>query len=437
MPTATKSGGASTAQAAAAAAINAFLAIAPKKFTAIVGSVATGGSGGSTGTVVWQQQLPIVPAWCTAIDYNVVLPVNVTLAAGNVTTATMTLSPFAPYSALSNQITLGGAPPWPMTELTAWYMDWISQRVNFDPNYPGYGNNVSYFASILDLGPTPNQIGGAGSLNPGAAITNVTAAPVVTPLTWTFKVRQQLQRKRHLLWGAIPFGDPENRPYNLTQINGLLGINPEANLFVANGGVTGGSGNSVVLNGAATVKATYELAYIDLLPAGMGSAPTPSVAYGLQLVQFNTTGINSGTINPVTHRTAMIFEAIHHLLINNQLPIQADYFGLWDDQDQQSSRWNFDAAQNTMNEYFDKFQRDYRHYPLKGQYLADFMGGVFPEVPSVTPYDALMSPDAAYAATFGVPVTPALTTAIRIPQATGAVAPYIKSYDFGLVKVPY
>jgi hypothetical protein len=125
------------------------------------------------------------------------------------------------------------------------------------------------------------------------------------------------------------------------------------------------------------------------------------------------------------------------LLINGQLPLEADYYGLWDDQDVQSSRWNFDAQVNTFQEYFDKFQREYHRYPMLGQYVADFENGLFPEIPSVTPYDALMSPDASYAQAFGVPVTPAMTTSIRMPAGTDPSNPYIRTYAFGLVRVPY
>jgi hypothetical protein len=258
-----------------------------------------------------------------------------------------------------------------------------------------------------------------------------------------FKVRQQLQRKRHLLWGAVPFGDPENRPNNLTQILPLQGVNPEQCLIV-NGATTVYSTAPVLGTGGATVKATYELAYIDLLPPSMTSVPNPQVGYGLQLIQFSTTGLAAGTAQPITHRTAMAYTSIHQLLINSPtsaaaggLPQRADYFGLWDDQDQQSSRWNFDAQNNTFTEYFDKFQRAYHHYPLTGQYLADFEGGLFPEIPSVTPYDAIMSPDASYAAAFGVPVTPAMTTTLRIPSGTTVFNPYVRTYAFGLVRVPY
>lgn len=428
------SGTAQSAAQAAAAAINNFLSVAPRKYTAILGTVATGSPGGASAVVVWQQQVPIVPAFCTAIDYNITLPVTLTLQAGNVTAQTATLSPYAPYSAIANQITLGGAPPWPLTEMTPWYLDWIAKHINFDPQYPGYGNNAGIFAAITDQGPQANVIGGAGSLAPGTTVTNVTASPVATNYNFQFKVRQQLQRKRHMLWGAIPFGDPENRPYNLTQILPLVGNNPEQALFVA---VGPNVADTVVLNGAATIKATYELAYIDLLPPSMTSVPNPQVGYGLQLVQFSTTGLAAGSLAPITHRTAMIYTSLHQILVNNQLPLRSDYFGLWDDQDQQSSRWNFDAQNNTQNMYFDKFHRDYRHYPMLGQFLADFEGGLFPEIPSVTPYDALVSPDQSYANAFGVPVTPALTTTLRVPTGTTLASPYVRTYGFGLVRVPY
>ena len=420
---------------AAMAAINNFLSVAPRKYTAILGSVASGLAGGATANVIWQQQIPIVPAFCTAIDYNIQLAVALTLASG---TGAATVSPFAPYSAVANQMTLGGAPPWPLTELTPWYLDMVQHRINYDPDYPGLGNNSGIFAAITDQGPTSNLIGGTGtglslSLTPGTTYTNTGTVAVSTTYYLRFKVRQQLQRKRHLLWGAMPFGDPENRPYNLTQILPLIGTNPEQSLFVN----ATGAATAAVIATAATVKATYELAYIDLLPPSMTSVPNPNVGYGLQLIQFSTTGLVSGTVAPITHRTAMIYTAIHQLLINGQLPAEADYWGLWDDQDVQSSRWNFDAQVNTFTEYFDKFQRELRRYPLTGQYVADFEGGLFPEIPSVTPYDALMSPDQSYAAAFGVPVTPALTTAIRLPSTTAASGPYVRNYSIGLVRVPY
>lgn len=435
-----------SAAAAAQAAINNFLAVAPTKYTAILGSVAAGLTGGATANVVWQQQIPIVPAFCTAIDYEITLPLTYTasVVGGGF------ISPFAPYSVVANQITLGGAPPWPLTEMTPWYLDYVAKHVDYDFSYPGLGSTAgssdtaTTFLSpgaptpyaltngtgILDSGPS-SQLFPAGTI-PNAALTTGAVSNAILQ----FKVRQQLQRKRHLLWGAVPFGDPENRPNNLTQLLPFTGANPEQTLLV-NGATTAYSTSPIIGSGGCTVKATYELAYIDLLPPSMTAVPNPQVGYGLQLIQFSTTGLAAGTVQPITHRTAMAYTSIHQLLINNAAPLRADYFGLWDDQDQQSSRWNFDAQNNTFTEYYDKFHRTYHHYPLTGQYLSDFEGGLFPEIPSVTPYDAIMSPDASYAAAFGVPVTPAMTTSIRVPTGTTVVNPYVRTYAFGLVRVPY
>lgn len=425
------SGTAQSQQQAALSAIKNYLSISPTKYWATVGTTPGGNGGGSTATVDWAQQLPIVPSFCTAIDYTITLPVTLTLAA---TTGAATLSPFAPYSAVQEQLTIGGAPPWPQTELLPWYLDQIQHHINFDPAYPGLGDLAGWFASVLDQGPSPNQIGGAGSLSPGTTVTNTTAAATNTNYNFVFKVRQQLQRKRQLLWGCVPFGDPENRPYNQMQVSPLLGSNPESNLFV--NGVGAGTACNLQAAGA-TIVAKYSLAYVDLLPPGMTSAPTPTVGYGLQMVTFSTTGLASGVINPITHRTAMLYTSIHQLLVNGGLPIRADYYGLWDDQDQQSSRWNYDASQNTMQQYFDNYQRIWRRPPFTGQYVADLEDGVFPEIASVTPLDAVMSPDASYAETFGVPVTPAMTTSLRIPSTVAANNPYIKSYALGIVRVPY
>src|SRR6185312_5143640 len=89
------SGTQAQAAQAALAAINSFLSIAPRKYYAILGTVASGNAGGATATAIFQQQIPIIPAFCTAIDYNINLPVTLTLPAS---TGVATLSPFAPYS---------------------------------------------------------------------------------------------------------------------------------------------------------------------------------------------------------------------------------------------------------------------------------------------------------------------------------------------------
>lgn len=412
---------------AAALAVQNFLKVAPRRYYTVLGTIPAGSSGGATANAVWQREIPIVPAFCTAIDYTIQLPVTLTLAA---TTGAATVSPFAPYSAFYQQLTIGGAPPWPLTEMTPWYFDDVIHRQNYDRNYPGLGNNASYFATILDQGPVANSFG----TDPGTNLTNTSAAATNTNYAFNFGLRQQLQRKKHLLWGSIPFGDPQNRPSNIVQLAPLVGTNPESSLFVA------GSGATAVVQSGQTVNvyAKYELAYIDLLPPSITQAPEPLVNFGLQLTPYSLSqNLQAGTIVPDVHRTAQLYTYIHHILVNNQLPIRADYFGLWDDQDQQSARWAYDSQNNTFTSWFDHMHRTYRRYFNTGHYFVDMEGGINPEIPSVTPYDALMSPDESYATQFGIPLTPAMTTALRIPSGTSLTNPYIRTYSFGLVRVPY
>lgn len=424
---------------AAQSALNAFLTVAPRKFYAINGTVPINSAGGNTSNVTWGQSIPIIPAFCTAIDYEVSMSINLVLdTTGN--SGAATVSPFAPYSSMGMQLTLGGAPPWGLMEMTPWYLDQVNQRVDYDPFYKGLGGGgvapfisagttVNLGTGILDLGLIPDNFG----LVPGATMSNATTVTTSTNYTMNWRLRVQLQRKRHLLWGAVPFGDPENRPNNLSQLLPLIGTNPEQNFFVN----AVGAATVATLHTQLSVNAIYELAYIDLLPPGMQAPPQPACGYGLQIVTSSPGITAAGTIVPMTHRTAMIYTQIHHILINSELPLRADYFALWDDQDQQSARWAFDNSVNNFNEYFDQFHRYWRRYPIVGQYTADFERGQYPEIPSVTPYDALMTPDQTYAATFGIPVTPAMTTSIRIPTGTAISTGYCRIYEFGLVRVPY
>ncbi len=444
---------------AVAAGPGTFLQNAPRKFTTIQGTVPAG-SGAAATNVTWVSPIPVVPAYCVNLHLNIQQTLKVTFAANG---DKCFISPYAPYSGWNNQITLGGAPPWSPTELTPWYLDSMACHVNYDPSYPGLGGANSgfpatnFFSNILDLGQAGwiNTIGSAApatslvaaattdNLNPGVLVTNTSGGVDATlTLNAVFSVQMRLQRKRHMLWGAIPFGDPENRPNNLMQLLPLVGSNPEQCTFVNVPGNT--ASITAVTVGVTTVNATYELQYIDLLPQGV-QVPQPSVGFGLQLTASTSSGFTAGSYIPITHRTAQAYTSIYLLLINGgtgatpayPTPIQADYFGLWDDQDSQSARWQFDKVNNTLQQYFDQYHRIKRQYPLKGVYNADFEDGVYPEIPSVDPYDAIMSPDATYAAAFGIPVTPAMTTSLRVPAGTVLASPYVRVYTYGLVKVPY
>jgi hypothetical protein len=420
---------ANAAASAAQIALQNFLKVAPDRYITILGTIAAGSTGGGTANAIWQTVIPIVPAFCTAVEYVIQLDVTVTLPASG---GSVTVSPFAPYSGFQQQLTLGGAPPWDFTELTPWYFDTLTHKLNYDPAYPGLGNNSGFFSSTLDKGPWAESIAATGA--PGTVLSNTGSTAVTKTLSYTFSVRQQLQRKRHALWGSVPFGDPQNRPRNSVQLAPLVGNHPESNFFVK---AVDAATAKVSAAGPCNVYATYELAYIDMLPPSITTTPQPLVNLGLQLTSNTFTKLSAGTFIRMTHRTAQIYTSIHHVLVNGELPIRTSYFGLWDDQDQQSARWSFNTQENTLQAYFDKIHRTYDRYFPTGHYVATFENGELPIMPNATPYDALMSPDQNYANQFNIPVTPAMTTVLRIPSGTAITDAYVRTYSFGLVEVPY
>lgn len=396
-----------------------FLRVAARRVVVIQGSVPSGAVGGGSSNVTWQDLVPTIPGLLTELEIQTTFSVNVVVPAGGAAT----LSAFAPYSAWSNQLTLGGAPPWPLTEYTPWWLDEITEHINYDPVYPGLGNNAPPAGQNLDLGPGAENFGTV----PG------TVLPVgPTTLTFTFVTRIKLQQKRSLLYGAIPMGDPENKIRNVTQLNPLIGNNPEMNLLV-----NAASGTTAVLNGAATVNAVYHVRYIDLLPSSDTKVPLPQIGYGVQLNANSSSIQNAGQQNKYYHRDSMAYLKILTLLVNNQNSQRGAYWGLWNTQEQKSARTEYDTQQNSFQAYFSQFKKVYRRYPPSGLYVWDFVSGDFPEVPGVTPYNAIMSPDANYADAFDVAVTPALTSTASIPSGTTMVGAYQRVYSKGLVGVAY
>ncbi len=401
-----------------------FLKIAVNRDITIQGSVPTGAVGGGSSNVTWQDVVPTVPGILYEIEYQITFSVTLTIATSG---QSATVSPFAPYSAWGNLVTLGGAPPWSLTEFTPWYLDEITNRTNWDPAYPGLGNDSSPAGLNLDQGPSAISYGTA----PGTTHTSTTANQTFTD-TFTFVVRQRLQQKRSLLYGAIPMGDPENKIRNITQLLPLVGNNPEQNLYI-----NAGASVTAALASAATVNAVYKVKYIDLLPATDTKIPLPAIKYGVQWNANSQDIQNAGALYKYYHRDAMAYLKILTLLINDQAQQRADYWSIWDTQEQKSARWEYDASQNTFQSYFTNFHEVYRRYPLKGLYVVDNVSGEYPEVPQVTPYNAIMSPDANYAEAFDVAVTPAMTTTIRVPSGTSMTNAYQRVYSKGLVSVAY
>ncbi len=398
-----------------------FLKIAAYRDIVIQGSVPSGAVGGGSSNVTWQDVIPTVPGILSEIEYQITFSSTVTIGTSG---QSVTVSPFAPFSAWGNQITLGGAPPWALTEFTPWYFDDITDSQNSDPAYPGLGNNAS---PNLDEGPSSINYG----TPPGTVHTATTANQSFTD-TFTFVLRQKMQQKRNMLFGAIPMGDPENKIRNITQLLPLVGNTPEQNLYV-----NAGASVTAALASAATVNAVYHVRYIDLLPATDSKIPLPAIKFGVQLNANTSDVANAGQQYKYYHRDSMAMLKIMSLLINNQGMQRADYWSVWDTQEQKSSRWEYDASQNSFQSYFSNFHKTYKRYPPKGLYIADFVSGENPDVPGVTPYNAIMTPDANYANAFDVAVTPAMTTTIRVPAGTGMVNGYQRVYTKGLVGVAY
>lgn len=403
-----------------------------------IGTLAAGDAGGqATSLIGWNpNNIAEVPGWASDLDLTVTLPVTLTTVAGS----TVRMSPLAPFSALSAQMILAGSPEWPQnTSLVPFWLDEITSRREFDPFQRGGASLRTTNNSANDVDPAwydggakaPTFAGGADTILPNAVV----AAGVTKNITLRFTVRIRFQRLRSKMWGMIPLGDPQNRPVLRMQLNQLLGANPENNLFL-DGGTAGST--AVVGTGGVQVLAVFRTKTLDVLPPEIQQMPQPQVGLGMNLIYDNSFAINNaGAIVYQGQRTAMIYTGIHHFLVNNKLPIRADYFGLWLTQNQQSARWAYDDSAGTMQDYYEQVLRTYGRDLPQGHYFADLSGGDYPDIPRETPYVGLMSPDVAYAATVGVAAAPNMSTAIRIPGGTALTAAYLATYAFGLVRVPY
>lgn len=422
------------AAAPAASQTDVFLKYAPERFIAITGTLGAS-TGGSSANVTWQALPPETPVWCTSVDFEVSLTVTVTVPAGQA----FTISPYAPYSAWSQFFSIAGANPWPLTECTPWMFDNTTETRDYDDAYPGLGAAISQTttpadflnsSNVIDQGPqAPNYLSAA--INPGLITTNAGTATATYTLVWLYNIHIQLQRLPRKLWGAIPLGDPKNRLSTQFQMNPIVGTTPEQNFIIS-----AGAGVTATTTGTSNIIANYNVRDIDILPKGV-TTPSPTVGLGLTMNATSITMASAGIVTPYQHTDAMAYTAIHHLLINNQLPIRPDYMGLWLTQEQKSARWDYDSAANTLNEYWIRFHRKFHRYPYKGHFLVDLARGWFPDLPSADPHDAIMSPDDSYAAMFSVASTPSMQTAMRILTGTSLTNAYARIYEVGLVKVPY
>lgn len=408
----------------------------------MVGSLPAGGAGGTAASfVTWNPgDVPEVPAWATQLDFIVTLPIALTVPALATVAGRALLSPYAPFSAFSMQMLLAGSPEWPQNmSLVPWWLDELINGIGFEPFAKGtadasFGTNVPQW---YDQGPTPDNL---NANFPGTIITNATGAPVVVNFTWQFTSRVRLQRRRARLWGAIPLGDPQNRPQVRLQLNALVGNQPENNPIqdVPAATFSGAPVTAVVGGGGVAVDLVFRAKSTDILPASIQTLPAAKVGLGLDVTYNNSQTIqNSGAIVYQYQRTAQVYESILHAFVNNEQAIDPDYFALWLNQNRQSARWEYDNQLGTMQDYYEDLRRRYGRYLPKGIMVADLEGGDFPTIPRETPYNGLMSPDSGYAASVGVAATPNMSTAFRIPAGTAMNGCYVAIWTLGLVAVPY
>lgn len=390
------------------------------------GTVAAGQAGGGGSTVNWNRTVPEAPAYADELVLQFSLPITLTVPASG----SATFSPLAPWCAFQRQLNLGGSNAIPYVSGVPFWLDALTSRRNLDPVDAGS-------TPVKDPGPDAYSLDG---LTPGEVVSNASTTTAATT-NYTLVWRERIQLGRNLygrispnLYGCIPLGDPDHRPELNMYLGNLVGTHPEDSLFVnATSGTT-----CVVGTGGATVQAVWDAKSLDILPPGFPALPTPRVLMGLAVESNGSQSIqNAGQIQQIPHRTAQLDQKIFHLLVNGELPIEADYFGLWLTGEQQSARWQYDATLNNFFMYYEKVHKHYGQYLPEGMYVADFIGGDFPEMPRETPYEAIMTPDTAYAAQAIVPPTPSMYTAIRVPSGTSMSGAYVRTYTFGLVNVSY
>jgi hypothetical protein len=409
----------------------------------------------------WDVTTPANPFWAWAIA----MQFNLTLALSIPASGSVTISPLFPYSAIGVQLTIGGGQAIQPMSLVPFWLDEMTSKREWDSVMLGPNNAINQYSSLSTPGAPQamNQLanwnwdgsdlvesagimpaleivdGSNNKYYPGQTITN--AGTVVENLILTVKFRAWMQLGRKLygrqledLTGCVPLGDPANRPTLYVNVNPLVGNQPEAVGFIsATGGVTCATSGVT----PSTCNLIWVSKALDQLPDGV-SVGTPKV---LSAIEWNTNaGLaipNAGQFVNLIFDTAMVYNKRFHVLVNNQLPISADYFAVWYSENQANARWIHDATLNNMQEYFRKQLRAYGRYLPKGIYNADLVGGEFPEFPRETPYRGEIVTSTTLAQLTGLKPYPNAQTTIRIPSGTVMNGAYCVTFSLGTVPVAY
>lgn len=423
------------------------------------GTGPTSSTGGQAARFTWDVTTPANPFWAWAIALQIKLAVTITIPASG----SVTFSPLAPYSAIGVQMTIGGGQAIQPMSLVPFWLDYLTSRregsfsgegpsedLNVPALSPGSAANKTYlpeweFNGVDSSLPSAGVISdltmydGSSYYVPGQTVTNSGTSTQTINLTISFKAWMQLGRKLYArqledLTGCVPLGDPSNRPILNLNVSQLLGTNPENNLIVsATSGATCTTSSSTV----PTCQLIWVSKELDQLPDNV-QVGTPKV---LSALEVNTNAgfaiPNAGQFANLQFDTAMVYTKRFHVLVNNQLPISADYFGIWYSENQANARVAWDATLNTMQEYYRSLLRRYGRYLPKGVYVADMVGGEFPEIPRETPYRGEIVTSTTLSALTGLKPYPNAQTTIRIPSGVSISGAYCTTYSFGTVPVSY
>lgn len=409
----------------------------------------------------WDVDTPRNPFWCYAIAFQFNITVDLSIPAGG----SVTISPYAPYSGVGVMLTIGGGQAIQPMSLVPFWLDEITSRRNFD--WTMYGpqqqldnpsrtsqSMVSMQQNNAWVWDGTDYVGGTNGIldpmtiidsngalyRPGQTITNSGSSAQALVLTFKFQAWMQLGRKlygRNLedLTGCIPMGDPANRPTLYVNVQTLLGNFPEQNMFV------GATNSATTATTDTTISPTCQCIWVckelDQLPDGV-SVGTPKV---LSALEVNTNGgfsvQNAGQFINLIFDTAMVYNKRFHIMVNNQLPASADYYGLWYSENQSNARWYFDGTLNNMQEYFRLTRKRYGRNMPQGVYICDVVGGEFPEFPKETPYRGEIVTSTTLAGLTGLKPYPNAQTTLRYPAGTAMSSAYVNTFSFGTVPVSY
>ena len=441
-----------------------WLRFARDNFTSVQnGTGPTNNSGGqSAARLTFDVETPKNPFWAWAIGFQFNVTVDLTIPASG----SVVLSPFAPHSLIGVQLTIGGGQAIQPMSLVPFHLDNLTQRRNWAGDKSGPGSLLNTPSSAVGDGVEQamsyvsdwewdgsDYTGGTNGIIqdlsiedassnkyiPGQTITNSGTASETLKITFKFKAWMQLGRKlygRSLedLTGCIPMGDPANRPNLYVNVQNLIGSQPESNPFVS---ATSGVTCTTDATTAPTCQTIWICKELDQLPSGV-QVGTPSVIAALEVnTNAGASVQNAGQYIHLPFDTAMVYQKRFHVLVNNQKPISADYFALLYSENQANNRWAFDGTANNMQEYFRQIKRRYGRYLPKGVYVADLVGGDFPEFPRETPYRGEIVTSTTLAALTGLKAYPNAETDLRVPSGTSMTNGYCTTYSFGTVPVSY